>query len=371
MGRITDRIILILSTLAALCILISYLAPVVDPSRMLFPALLGLAYPYLLILNLVFLGYWLIRFKKEILIPLISILLGWNHLNTLLPLHFQEVSIPVDAPRDRLLNVLSYNVRGFDVYRWSDHPQVKQAILGLVNEEDPDIVCFQEYYASDKRGESHREVVRQLPSLPENAVYYTSDRTNTRGFGIATFSKYPIIKKSRIPFATSANAAMYTDILFRSDTLRVINVHLQSIRFRTEDYALLDTVRLKHANEQMYEIRNIGAQLRTAFTLRAEQAGIIAHYIKESPHPVILMGDFNDTPPSYAYHRIRKGLHDAFEVAGRGFGHTYEGEFPSFRIDYIFFSNPLKAFQFNRIKVRYSDHYPVTTWLFLPREGNH
>ncbi len=366
MGKITDRIILILSILAAASILLSYLAPVVNPARVLIPALLGLAYPYLLLLNLIFLLYWLVRLKKQILIPLVSILLGWNHLSSLLPLHFREMNIPKEIPDESLIHVLSYNVRGFDVFRWSDHPQVKQGILRLVEEEDPDIVCFQEYYSSGSRGETHSDIARRLYFLPESSVYYTSDYTNTSGFGIATFSKFPIIKRSRIPFPTSTNAAMYTDILFRTDTLRVINAHLQSIRFRPEDYAFMDTVRLKHANEQMYGIRNIGEQLRKAFSLRSEQSKIIAHYVRESPHPVILMGDFNDTPSSYSYRKIKKGLHDAFQMAGRGFGHTYEGELPSFRIDYILYSNPLRAFQFRRIKVKYSDHYPISTWLALP-----
>jgi endonuclease/exonuclease/phosphatase family metal-dependent hydrolase len=161
---------------------------------------------------------------------------------------------------------------------------------------------------------------------------------------------------------------MYTDILFHSDTIRIFNIHLQSIRFRKEDYAFMDTVSLKYSNEQMRGIRNIGSQLKTAFSLRSEQAEMISNYIGDSPYPVIAMGDFNDTPQSYAYRKIKKGLHDAFKVSGRGFGNTYSGDLPSFRIDYIMFSNPLFSHQFKRIKTEYSDHFPITTWLYLPRK---
>ena len=97
----------------------------------------------------------------------------------------------------------------------------------------------------------------------------------------------------------------------------------------------MDTARLKYSNEQMHEIRAIGSRLKSAFVLRAEQAQIIANYIKDSPYPVIVMGDFNDTPQSYAYRKIRKGIHDAFRLAGGGFGNTYSGDLPSFRIDFI------------------------------------
>ena len=200
-----------------------------------------------------------------------------------------------------------------------------------------------------------------------SAVYYTGDQSNRNGFGIATFSRYPIIKKSRIPFNTSFNAAMYTDILFQSDTVRVFNIHLQSINFRQEDYAFMDTVRLKYSNEQIKGIRNIGSQLKKAFTMRAEQSEMIANYIRDSPHPVIVMGDFNDTPQSFAYRKIKKGMHDSFRASGRGFGNTYAGELPSVRIDYIMYSNPIISYQFKRIKIDYSDHFPITTWLYIPR----
>ena len=103
----------------------------------------------------------------------------------------------------------------------------------------------------------------------------------------------------------------------------------------------MDTARLKYNNEQMKGIRAIGSRLKTAFTMRAEQAQIIANYIKDSPHPVIVMGDFNDTPQSYAYRKIKKGLNDSFRKSGRGFGNTYAGELPSFRIDYIMYGPPL------------------------------
>ena len=114
MRKLADRIILVLTGLASASLLLSYLAPIVNPSKFILPALFGLAYPFLLILNLVFFCYWLIQLKKEILISLIVILLGWNHLNNLLPLNFKDARIPVSSSADRMFKVLSYNVKGFD-----------------------------------------------------------------------------------------------------------------------------------------------------------------------------------------------------------------------------------------------------------------
>ena len=366
MSKFTDRVVLILNILGAAGMLMAYLAPSVNPARMVLPALFGLAYPYLLMLHLAFLCYWLIRLKKEILISILVILLGWNHLNNLIPLNLRPSEIPVNSSQDKYLKALSYNVRGFNIYQWSREPEAKKEIFEFLESQEPQLVCFQEYFTSEKSGQTHAQISRQLDYLPFSAVYYTADPANRNGFGIATFSKHPILKKSRIPFNSSFNAAMYTDILFRSDTIRIFNIHLQSIRFQEDNYAFIDTARFKYSNEQISEIRAIGSRLKTAFTLRAEQAKVIASYIKDSPHPVVVMGDFNDTPQSYAYRKIKKGLDDSFRKAGRGFGNTYAGELPSFRIDYILYGAPLLSAEFNRIKTDHSDHYPISTKLFIP-----
>jgi len=363
-------LILILNVLVAAALLLSYLAPFLNPSTWFLPAIFGLAYPYLLILNLIFLLYWLIRLKREILISLVIILLGWNHLNNLLPLNFRDSEIPVNVNRERMFKVLSYNIRQFDLIHWTREVEVKEHILHFVNEQDPDILCLQEYYTSNRKGERPEEIVRELEQLPERAVYYSPDTRGDIGIGIATFSRFPILKKSRIPFNTTFNAAMYTDIQLNDDTVRIFNVHLQSIRFRDEDYAFMDTVRLKYPNQQMRGIKNIGSQLKKAFILRAEQAEMISNYIKDSPYPVIVMGDFNDTPHSYTYRKIRRGLHDAFRKSGKGFGYTYSGDLPKFRIDYILYSDPLIPDGFKRLKKDYSDHYPITTRFYLPGTGN-
>lgn len=368
MKKFFEGLIIFLNVAVAAAMLIAYLAPVINPSKIFLPALFGLAYPYLLILNLVFLLYWLIRFKKYIFISLLVILIGWNHLNNLVPLNLRKSEIPVNAREDQMFTVLTYNVRQFNLYQWSNDTEALTHILDFVKQQDPDIVCFQEYYTSERNGERQRDIARRLKVFSDDAVYYTTDSNSRSGFGIATFSKFPILKKSRIPFNTTYNSAMYTDLLLGKDTIRVFNVHLQSVRFRQEDYAFMDTVRLKHANQQMRGIRNIGSQLKKAFVMRAEQAEMVSNYIKESPYPVLVLGDFNDTPHSFAYRKIRKGLHDAFRTSGRGFGHTYTGDLPPFRIDYVMYGNPMEARDFKRYKKDFSDHYPISTTLYFSEQ---
>lgn len=364
--RFSYGILLALNLISAAALLFSYLAPLINPSKFLLPALFGLAYPYFLIINLIFLFYWIIRLNKVLAISLVVILIGWNQLNNLLPMSGKNRDLPEELAPERLFKVLSYNVRGFDCYNWTEDPNTRDEIFSFLQEQEADIICFQEYYTSAKKGLRQSDVESKLRAYPQSNIYYTIDPAQKNGFGIATYSKYPVLKRSRIPFNSSSNAAMYTDHLILNDTIRVFNIHLQSISFKQENYAFLDTARLKYSEKQVQGLRSIGSRLKSAFEMRAEQASMIANYIKESPHPVIAMGDFNDTPHSYAYRKIKKGLQDSFRKSGRGFGNTYAGELPSFRIDYIMLGDPLVPYQFKRTKKKYSDHYPITSQVYLP-----
>jgi endonuclease/exonuclease/phosphatase family metal-dependent hydrolase len=361
--RFAEKIILYVNVLAALLLLLSYSAPLINPGRILFPAFLGLAYPYILLVNLIFLIYWIIRFKKRLLISLVAILLGWGHLMNFLPMNFSG-SMNKTAPDDTdLISIMSYNVRTFDQYNWSKKENSTAGIFQLISEKSPDILCIQEFLTINKPGMSEKDVKKYLKDYPYQTIYYNMKSGPDSGIGIATFSKYPIIKTSRIPFDQSLNQAVYTDINTGRDTIRVFNIHLQSIRFGQNNYSFMDTLSLKYSNRQLEEVKDIGKRLKDAFIRRAEQSTIIHNYITDSPYPVIVAGDFNDTPTSYAYRMIKKGLNDAFREAGRGFGNTYAGELPSYRIDFILYSKELKALTFDRVKSKYSDHFPITTVL--------
>ncbi len=363
MRKLAGKILLLINILIALLLMLSYTAPVINPAILLFPAFLGLAYPYLVLVNLIFLVYWTIRFRKELLISLIAILIGWGHLANLIPLNFDsEVGNKSDTDNE-LISVMSYNVRTFDQYNWSKQKNSIDGIFKIIKDHSPDILCFQEFLTVNKDGRSEKDVKKQLEEYSHHFIYYSHKSAPDAGIGISLFSKYPIIKTSRIPFDQSTNQAIYADMHINHDTVRVFNIHLQSIRFGQNNYSFLDSLSLKYSNRQLEEAKDIGKRLRDAFVLRAEQSKIIQRYIADSPYPVIVAGDFNDTPTSYAYHRIQKGLTDTFSKAGSGLGNTYAGDLPSYRIDYIFCSKELEPITFKRIKSKCSDHFPITTSL--------
>lgn len=358
--KLTRKIIIIANFLVAVLLLLSYTAPFINPAKILLPAFLGLAYPYLLLANFIFFIYFTIRLRRELLISLAAILIGWGHLMNFIPMNFAARNEQHDTEQKEEFRVMSYNVRTFDQFNWSNEEDYIEGIYQLIADESPDILCIQEFYTVNRPGMRESDVRRSLSDHPHFSIYYSLRNQTGGDFGIATFSKYPIIKTSRIPFDNSLNHAVYTDINLGKDTIRVFNIHLQSIRFVERNYSFIDTLSLKYSNKQLAEFRDIGMRLRDAFVRRAEQSNIIYNYIQESPYPVIVVGDFNDTPVSYAYRKIQKGLFDAFRESGRGFGNTYAGDLPSYRIDFILYSKPLESVKFTRLKSKYSDHYPIS-----------
>ncbi|MCF8225290.1 MAG: endonuclease/exonuclease/phosphatase family protein [Bacteroidales bacterium] len=363
MKKAFRNLIKYLNYLAAFSLLISYSAPFIDPSKILFPAFFGLIYPYILLVNLIFLIYWIIRFRKELLISLLAIIIGWTHLMNFLPMNFSGNNDIPSNNAPEWISIMSYNVRTFDKYKWSRSENSREGIFRIIKEESPAVICFQEFYTVNKKGRHEVDIIDRLKTHPYNAVYYARKSSPNTGIGIATFSKYPIVKTSRIPFDNTLNQAVYTDIWVGNDTVRIFNIHLQSIKFAHNNYSFIDTLSLKYSNQQIKEVKEIGMKLKDAFIQRSEQSIIIHRYIKNSPHPVIVAGDFNDTPVSFAYTRIKKGLHDAFREAGRGLGNTYAGDLPSFRIDFILYSKEIEATGFKRIKSRFSDHFPISARL--------
>ena len=142
-------------------------------------------------------------------------------------------------------------------------------------------------------------------------------------------------------------------------------MHLQSIAFIKEDYKFIEAIQNNKETENIEPSKNIIKRLKRAFIKRSSQANLIAAHIEDCDYPVIVCGDFNDTPNSYCYKTISNKLNDAFVSSGNGFGRTYTGIFPSFRIDYILYSNAFKSYKYKTIQKKFSDHYPVSTYLEL------
>jgi endonuclease/exonuclease/phosphatase family metal-dependent hydrolase len=338
-------------------LLLSYLSPYANPKNFWLFAFFGLAFPYLLLANIVFLIWWIIRWNKLYWLSLICILIGWSNMKHLF--HFGK-----GDETKKGIKVLSYNVRLFDLYNWTHKKDTRSNIFTFLKDESPDILCLQEFFQGDSGYFETTTPLTDLTGSQDHHIEYTVTRRKKDHWGIATFSKYPIINKGKITFKTrSNNICIFSDLKIGEDTVRVYNVHFQSISFDRADYKFIDA--LKENNDTLdaedIEIasKNILRRLKRAFIKRASQTDKVLEHIATCPYPVIICGDFNDSPFSYTYHSFSEKFKDSFMESGSGIGTTYLGDFPSYRIDYIFHSDKFTSSGFEVGQKELSDHYPV------------
>lgn len=355
-----SKIFLFVNFIAAISVGLSYLSIYISPEKIWFLAFFGLAYPYILIVNIFFILIWVFKKKLWFLVSLFFILLGCNHFDDFFQIRFFSSETKLTKP----FKIMSYNVRIFDLYNWGKNwtynKKNRDHIFNLIKQEQPDIICFQEFY-SDLKGEfvSPDSMTKFMKAKYYHDYYNVITKKNYR-FGIATFSTFPIVGKGEIHFNKTKNSSIYTDLKIGEDTVRIFNCHLESLHFHLDDYNFVDSI-LDPEKEQITGSKKIYRKLKNAFIKRSHQANTLSEKIKESQYPVFVCGDFNDSPISFAYHKVRGNLQDAFEESGNGIGNTYKGLLTSYRIDFILHSNSIKVANYKTIKVNYSDHYPISS----------
>lgn len=357
-----NRIAMLANHIAAIALLCSYAAPYISPQNFWLLSFFGIAYPVILIFNFFFVIYWAVQMKKRATYSLLVIFCGFQMLSNTFAINFSNQLPEGKKP----LKIMSYNVKVFDLYNWTKNIETRKQIFQLINDENPDVICFQEFYSRDSSIYSNYDSILLLAHLKYAHVEYTTNAKLKQHFGIATFSKYPVINRGKIDFGYKGNnVCIYTDLLVNKDTVRVYNMHLQSIAFSKEDYKYAEDLQKENieTTEDIEHSKNILRRLKRAFVKRSRQAELIGAHIKKSEFDVVVCGDFNDTPTSYSYHTISEGLEDAFVGSGLGLGKTYAGVFPSFRIDYVLHSPVYESYDFRVIKEDYSDHYPIVCYL--------
>jgi endonuclease/exonuclease/phosphatase family metal-dependent hydrolase len=353
--KLIFKILLAINAFFALSLLISYLAVHVNPADFALPAFFGLAYPYILLINILLVIVWAMLLRFEALISVVVIAIGIKHFS-----NYIKLTKPV-GDKTNTFKVLSYNLRMFNNFEIKDHSNSENKILEFLKAQKSDIICLQEFFISVNPVEKEIDFKTALGSNYYSQMKSVASSKN-RFYGIATFSKFPIIRKGEIVHPGSSSLSIYSDILIGKDTFRIYNNHLQSFRLKRMEHSFFEDLTTTNDKETINEVRSLSGNLKKAFVLRALQAKKVKDYVNKSPYPVIVAGDFNDTPISYSYRKIRKGLNDAFLNSGYGAGFTYKGNYPPNRIDYILYDNALINSYFEIIKIKYSDHYPIVAY---------
>jgi endonuclease/exonuclease/phosphatase family metal-dependent hydrolase len=353
--KILYKILLAVNVFFAFTLLVSYLAVVISPVDFTLPAFFGLAYPYLLLINIILVIIWAMLLRFEAFISVVVVAIGFTHFS-----NYIKLTRP-SGDKSNTFKVLSYNVRLFNYFENNHGVTSEKKVIEFIKAQKPDIICLQEFFIS---GYPAVEEALMIDAL--GGKYYShmkvSGKGKTRYYGIVTFSKFPIVRRGEIIHPGSSSLSIYTDVLIQKDTFRIYNNHLQSFRLRRMERSFIEELTVSDDKETMNEVKNLSVSLKKGFVERALQAQLVKDNINRSPFPVIVLGDFNDTPVSYAYRKIRKGLNDSFLNSGYGAGFTYIGNYPRNRIDYILYDDALINSYFEIIKVKYSDHYPIIAY---------
>lgn len=342
-----------------------FVAAYIPPDKYWIFSFAGLIFPYVVIINLFFVFAWMVLGRKLFLIPLLALLICWNRLT-----NYIQFNKDKEVNEQELFKILSYNVQIFDLYNWKGGNISTKAdnLLNLIKDENPDLLCLQEYHAGKKNIIDIKDSIHLKTGLQYNQIASVVKNGKNMPYGIAIYSRWPIIHKEEIFFDNNPlNFCIYSDIVIKKDTIRLYNIHLESIRLSNEDYLYVSELANNGETSDLFadNSKKILRKFKRAFVKRASQARKIASMIEQSPYPVIMCGDFNDTPSSYTYHKLSAGMLDAFKESGSGIGHTYGGSLPSFRIDYILHDKQFVSSHFNTIRSKFSDHYPITTSLKL------
>jgi endonuclease/exonuclease/phosphatase family metal-dependent hydrolase len=346
-----------------LLLFFSYLAFLSDPTKNSGIAFLGLAYPILVTINLILFFIWFIKRDIFFFPTLILLILGMYHHSRFLQIN---PKISENNSYNEKIKVMSFNVRLFDLYNWTHNEEVKSKIIQLIKKQKPEIICFQEYFYDNNKEFITREIILKELGFEHYHESFTDESNKNSLFGLATFSKFPIINKGSLAFKNDhSNHCMWSDIVCESDTIRVFNTHLGSIRFNNSDYKIIGGKGSPLYSYQKIPKQDIFNRLKIGFSKRAQQINELVPYLKDSPFKRILCSDLNDTPISYAYNQLSNLFTDSFTKSGFGIGGTYIGKVPFLRIDYIWHDKDLDSFNFKTHQNQLSDHKAISVEILL------
>lgn len=346
-----------LNLISGIVLIISSLSGNFSPSANIWIQAFGLIYPIIIIINLIFLLFWILTRSRMAVFSLVILLFGFNNFFN----NFQISLTNSGNKQPDQIKVLSYNVQQFgEQNKAQSSIAVKTEIMNFLLDQNADIVCLQEYHSVNNQLYKPLKEIRD--TLDAQTYYYESyfNPKYNQLSGLVTFSKYKAVNKGKLKFSGSRTFAIYTDIIINKDTIRVFNVHLASIKLKPADIDFVVNPEADSSGGIKSHSSDIYNKLNQAYLLREKQLSYLVEKIKSTEYKIILCGDFNDTPSSWIYKQLNQYLTDAFVQKGTGISRTYAGPLPFLRIDYILTGNRLNVNGFTRHSLIKSDHFPIS-----------
>lgn len=360
--RATKTGFITVNVIVSVLFLIACLSPYVNPARWWMIGFTGLIVPYLVITLILFLIFWLTVRPVWAWLPILTLAIGWQQLSVVFAWHPGAGFTKRKTANS--LRIIDWNVQSFNGL--TNNKEVKRLIpsevAASILKQEPDVICLQEFNSADN-ADNISLFTRQYP-------YHFFSRDYERagaGYqsGCIIFSKYPMIDSGKIKYKV-AESLIYADILKGSDTIRVYTTHLQSFKFKKEDYNDMEKIR-EQDDKTFSASRNLLRKMKLAFSRRGLQADMVREQMDKSPYPSVICGDFNDVPNSYVYFRIKGGYQDAFLQKGFAIGRTFIALAPTLRIDYILADRKFEIKQFDMIDEDLSDHIMLVSDILLKK----
>lgn len=279
-------------------------------------------------------------------LPVVALLLNAGFIFSMFHIRLNRNS---GVPKSRQIKLITYNVNNF----YTDDTVMLPAIADWIRKENPDILCLQEcpvesFIAMDS-------IARAFSFLP----YACSTRSVNAGSALAIFSRYPIEECEPVLYPHSSNQSLVAVLNIQGHPVRLFNNHLQTTSVNSVKPRLYEARATGNPQKGTQAAFQMAFKMKRNFVLRADQADYVRQMIDHTSIPVVVCGDFNDTPASYAYHKVKGDLRDGFREAGAGFGYTFRQLRRLFRIDYVFYSPIFKGLKYDSPDLPFSDHKPV------------
>ncbi len=321
---------------AAVCWRASFVAPSEGrfwlTAAMLMPVVLGA--------NFLVLVWWIIRRRWLVaLMPLAGLAFGWGFMTA----YVQPPAFSEDLPSSDV-RIATLNVHGFRYY--DSVEATVRAVANIMRHEEADVLCMQEFV-----------VAREFPLERIDGVFDRRMPHFVSGGGLAIASRFPIVAHEYAAAPRGLDDYLWADLLIGGNTVRVFTVHLHTTGISGLQHRFRDNP--EAVAERVFET------VENNSVIRSEQVRRISAEVASSPWPVILAGDFNDTPSSYTYRTMSRGLTDGFREAGHGFGGTFRGFRGLLRIDYIFHGDRFSAVRYRTLEDEISDHKAVVAELVI------
>lgn len=350
--RVISTVFFAISVLTAALFVMSAYGGHIHPGTWAWAVTLTLLFPFLLLADVTCMVVWLVACSRRWAMNFAALIVCAPALRTYMPINIAE-PVPKGC-----IHVLSYNT--FGMGEASVDTITFRQTLNFLRQSQADIVCLQEAaypvkYKKEVEQSTARWRYQDTLLLPGQSTAQ-----------LAFYSVYPILKRKVVNSPSNAHYSIVYELKIQKDTVVVVNNHFVTNSMNeTDKEAYTRLVSVEDQDSTYEDLLHLLGKVNAAGVKRAVQVDSLIHCLDSiGDKPMIVCGDFNDSPLSYVHTALTRRLNDAYTHTGIGPGISYHETLMYFRLDNILYSHHFRPFGARVMKEqKMSDHYPIQAWL--------